>query len=133
MSPVRSCFVTSIPFLTRGPGAKRVAEFLLHFVVDLGHEKLDNVVLELSGVVEDFLAFGSDPVSDLRCDLSANGLTTGAEVVLDKTLPDHGCEPLSALVGGVEDLSDEVVDAGFGKRGDHCAAQVCEHGGIKGT
>lgn len=128
LSPVRPSILSS----AGSPGAKRVAETFLKLVVDLGHDGLSDAVLDVAGVAKDAFALSSNSVSDLGCDLIANGLTAGTEIVLDNALPDRGCDAVSALVGGVEDLIDEVVDASLNHGGDHCAAQVCEQGDIRG-
>jgi hypothetical protein len=103
--------VTPILLPAGGPGAKRDAEVFLNLVVDFDQDDLSDVSLELTSVVEDALALGSDLVSNFGGDLGAKGLTASSEIFLDKSLPDHGGDPLCALEGGVEDLTDEVVNA----------------------
>lgn len=101
-------------------------------MVDFGDDDLDDVSLELTGVVKDALALGNDLVSDFFGDLGAKGLTAGTEIILDKGLPGDGSDPLGSLEGGLEGLGDQVVDAGLDPVGQHDAARACEYVGIRG-
>jgi hypothetical protein len=124
--------VTPILLPAGDPGAKGDGEPFFNLVVDLTQDDLCNVSLELTGVVEDAFALGSDLVSDFLGDLGAKGLTAFTEIILDKGLPDSGGDPPGVLEGGIEDLSDEVVDAALDLAGRHAAARVSKHIVIRG-